>query len=341
MEEFALCIEYILLNRDQTCIPGLGTFVVHQQSARYDMQEEIFLPPLRIVEYMQQEEQEKGNSFVASLMQIYNLNQANAEEKLNLWVTDFYQQLEDCGCLDLGCIGSFSLNEDRMLSFKSSDSGITSPAFYALDTFHIKPLAPIEQVKEKKVKKNSITATESSIIIRLNRKMMKYAAVAVTLIAMTFSFSVPVENANELGIQPVQQSKLFVPANLASLTCHQEQKQSEISVEPVAEPKQEVKQETEQKQNVQPAVEAMEESKPVVTEDSYCIVLASAVSGRNASNYAEVLKKRGFDSARVLEGKMTRVVVGNYTTAEEARAAASEIQKKDKEYKGAWILKLN
>ncbi len=343
MEEFALCIEYILLNRDQTSIPGLGTFVVHQQAARYDMQEEIFLPPLRIVQYMQREE--KGNGFVASLMQIYNLSQRNAEDKLNLWVADFYQQLEDCGSLDLGCIGSFSMSESRKLSFKPSDSGITSPAFYALDTFHIKALAPLEQKEEKKIKKNSITTADGSIIIRLNRKMMKYAAVAATIVAMTFSFAVPVENANELGIQSAQQSKLFIPSNLTDLTIHQEEKQEKKET-PVQQAKPKV-QETPQPVAVaevtQPKAEApKEESQPTaIAQEGYCIVLASAVSGKNATRYAEQLKERGFDSPRVIEGKMTRVVVGHYKTADEARAAASVIQKKGAEYKGAWILKLN
>ncbi len=341
MEEFALCIEYILLNRDQTIIPGLGTFVVHQQEARYDTQEEIFLPPLRVVQYLQQEDYGKSSSFVSCLMQIYNLNQVKAEEKLNLWVTDFYQQLEDCGFMDLGCIGSFSMDENHTLSFKSSISGITSPAFYALDTFHIKTLAPIEQEEVKKTKKTSITTSEGSIIIRLNRKVMKYAAVAVTIIAMTFSFAVPVENATELGAQSAQQSMLFVPANLANLTCQQEPQQKKeilLQQETVVQPKQEP--------STQPAAtvtevkaEVEETTKPAATEEHYCIVLASAISKKNATNYAKVLKERGFASARVLEGKMTRVVIGHYTSEEEARAASSEIQEKSSEFKGAWILK--
>ncbi len=342
MEEFALCIEYILLNRDQTSIPGLGTFIVHQQAAKYDMQEEIFLPPLRIVQYMQQEE--NGNGFVASLMQIYNLSLRDAENKLNLWVADFYQQLEDCDSLDLGCIGTFSMSEGRKLSFKSSASGITSPAFYALDTFHIKALAPLEQKEEKKTKKNTITTADGSIIIRLNRKMMKYAAVAATIVAMTFSFAVPVENANELGIQPAQQSKLFIPSNLTDLTIHQEEQQEkkEAPVQQAKPKAQETPQPVAVAEVAQPKEEApKEEPKPAVAQEDYCIVLASAVSGKNATRYAEQLKVRGFDSPRVIEGKMTRVVVGHYKTADEARAAASVIQKKGAEYKGAWILKLN
>ncbi len=333
MEEFALCIEYILLNRDQTTIPGLGTFVVHQQSARYDIQEEIFLPPLRVVQYIQQENYEKGSEFVTSLMQIYNLNKARAEEKLNLWVTDFYQQLEDCGCLDLGCIGSFCMSEEHTLNFTSSASGITSPAFYALDTFHIRPLAPIEEEKteRKKEKKTSITTTDSSIIIRLNRKMLQYAAVAVTVVAMAFSFTVPVENATELGMQPMQQSKLFIPSNLANIVSPQSHEQQSIVAEEA---------QVEQSTQAETVVAETEAEQVAEAEQGYCIVMASAISRKNAARYAETLKKRGFDSARVLEGKMTRVVVGIYNTEEEAQTAASEIHDKSTEYKGAWILKL-
>ncbi len=307
------------------------------------MQEEIFLPPLRIVQYIQQENYEKGHEFVTSLMQIYNLSKARAEEKLNLWVTDFYQQLEDCECLDLGCIGSFSM-EAHTLNFTPSASGITSPAFYALDTFHIKALAPIEQQKAKENKKTSITATDNSIVIRLNRKMMKYAAVAVTIVAMAFSFTVPVENATELGMQPMQQSKLFIPSNLANIASLQTQEQQSIvAEEPQVEQNIQAETETDiaETQATQEIADPATEAEQIAeAEQGYCIVMASAIPGKNAARYAETLKKRGFDSARVLKGKMTRVVVGSYNTEEEARTAASEIHDKSTEYKGAWILKL-
>ena len=74
-------------------------------------------------------------------------------------------------------------------------------------------------------------------------------------------------------------------------------------------------------------------------KECYYIVLASNVSNKNAGNYVEVLKKRGFDSARVLKGKFNRVVVGEYATAEEARIAVNDIKQRDKEYQGAWIYK--
>ena len=67
--------------------------------------------------------------------------------------------------------------------------------------------------------------------------------------------------------------------------------------------------------------------------------MASNVSNKNAENYVKVLKKRGFESARVLKGKFNRVVVGEYTDIEEARTAINDIKQKDKEYQGAWIYK--
>ncbi len=85
---------------------------------------------------------------------------------------------------------------------------------------------------------------------------------------------------------------------------------------------------------------AKQENAAAQIVDNYCIVLASAISDKNATNYVEVLKQRGFVSARVLRGtKFNRVVVGRYATEEEARAAASDIQKMNKEYAGAWIFK--
>ncbi|MDY5631386.1 MAG: SPOR domain-containing protein [Bacteroidaceae bacterium] len=370
MEEFALCIEYILLTRSQIYVPGLGAFVVRQQAAKYDSKEEIYLPPLRVVQYVNALQQEPEDTFFTSVEQIYNISRESTEQKVNLWVTDFLQQLEDCDSLDFGCIGTFTQGSNGELLFAASESGITTPDFYALDAFHIKTLQHEQQntVPTKEPTQPIIRATRESIVIRLNRRLLRYAAAASLLVAAMLAGTTPVDNATN---QPqTLASQMFIPHHLLPTEeAKQENKlrnEQKTNAQKVIAPK--VKEEAPQSDSATPqAVSTTSQeatavpqkaaaapqkaaaapqtptqvAQPVVMEDTYCIVLASAVSERNAENYVSTLQKRGFISARILKGNMNRVVIGRYKTAEEARQAATELHAKNSEYAGAWVLKTN
>lgn len=363
MEEFALCIEYILLTRSQIYVPGLGAFVVRQQAAKYDSKEEIYLPPLRVVQYVNALQQEPEDTFFTSVEQIYNISRESTEQKVNLWVTDFLQQLEDCDSLDFGCIGTFTQGSNGELLFAASESGITTPDFYALDAFHIKTLQHEQQntVPTKEPTQPIIRATRESIVIRLNRRLLRYAAAASLLVAAMLAGTTPVDNATNQPQTLV--SQMFIPHHLLPTEeAKQENKlrnEQKTNAQKVIAPK--VKEEAPQSDSATPqAVSTTSQEatvvpqkaaaapqtptqavQPVVMEDTYCIVLASAVSERNAENYVSTLQKRGFISARILKGNMNRVVIGRYKTAEEARQAATELHAKNSEYAGAWVLKTN
>lgn len=354
MEEFALCIEYILLNRDRLTVPGLGTFVVKQLEAKYDMKEELFLPPIRIIQYNEQLAKGEEAFFSSAIQQIYNIDIHDAQSKLDVWIADFYQSMEDSGNVDLGCIGTFTGNGPGHLQFTPSESGIASPAFYALDTFHIKRLTPVES---KKKTEKVISNTDNTLVIRLPHRIMRYVAAVSAAALILFGLSTPVDES--VRTQPTQQqSTVLAPTHITEVIAPaakgnaEETPQEKVETNNVATEADEQVQET-------PAQTAAEEiigradaptnimlsseaaSAKEEMETCYYIVLASNVSNKNAENYVEVLKKRGFDSARVLKGKFNRVVVGEYATAEEARIAVNDIKQKDKEYQSAWIYKNN
>ncbi len=298
-------------------VPGLGTFVVEQLDARYDTKEEIFLPPICIVHYSEQMLNDENANIIAALQKIYDIDLQSAHSKLDMWVTDFFQTLEDAGSVDLGCIGTFISNGNGQLHFTPSDSGITSPRFYALDTFHIKKIKEEETTGKKKEK--VITASGHEIVIRLPQRLIKYIAAASVILLIALGFSEPVHNTSNTFNAQQQQTAMFTLGNFA-MDAFQESDNSS-KAEHVAGTKQ------------------PEEEPEQALEDNYCIVLASAVSDKNAANYVELLKQRGFASARILKGNMNRVVVGHYATEEEARTAATEIHNKGKEYANAWIYK--
>jgi len=82
-------------------------------------------------------------------------------------------------------------------------------------------------------------------------------------------------------------------------------------------------------------------STPAQQAPQYCIVMASAISKKNAENYVERLRSQGFNNPRVLStSKMTRVVVGNYASESEAYNVAEAMRRNSRELESVWILKL-
>ena len=89
-----------------------------------------------------------------------------------------------------------------------------------------------------------------------------------------------------------------------------------------------------------------EKPQPAATEHAqqaphYCVVVASAISERNAANYAARLKAEGYNHPRVhTTEKMTHVVVGNFETEVEAYRVAEAMRQNSEEFNSAWVLKL-
>jgi cell division septation protein DedD len=82
-------------------------------------------------------------------------------------------------------------------------------------------------------------------------------------------------------------------------------------------------------------------SEPVPQTPQYCIVMASAISKKNAENYAAKLREQGFNNPRVhATNKMVRVVIGNYSSESEAYNVAETMRRSSDEYGSIWVLKL-
>jgi len=322
MNEFALCIEYLLLYHDCIIVPGLGAFIAQHQEARYDEAEETLLPPYRLVRF-NAELQHQDDLLCSSIQQIYQITSEEAEQKLGMWINEFTQNLEDCGSIDFGSIGVFTDDDDQIF-FTPSEAGITTPEFYALDAVHI------QQIPDSKVQSSPILKTDKdNITIRLNRHVASYIAAACIAILCFLSYSVPVSNTDAMEFGQYSTSKLFLPINLVQPDAKEniaqtgEIKKNQITKEESAAP---VTHEN--------AISEKDEENPC----NYCIVVASAVTKKNAELYTKILRQRGYETARVLDnGRVIRVVIGSYTNEEEAGIAVRKIHRQSDEFKYAWV----
>ena len=70
------------------------------------------------------------------------------------------------------------------------------------------------------------------------------------------------------------------------------------------------------------------------------MVLASSISMKNAQNYVANLQNRGHKAEVLVRGKMIRVIIPGFQSAEEVHQAIKELQKQSNEFSKAWTLKL-
>lgn len=320
MNDFARCIEYLLLNHDCVVVPGMGAFIAQHQEARIDADEEVMLPPYRLVRFNTAIQQEDG-VLRNAVQQIYGLSPFEADRKIGLWMSELQQMLEDCGTADFGCIGIFT-EEAGQMSFTSAEAGITTPLFYALDAFHLQEIP-----QEKTAATPMVQATKQEITIRIKRSVANYVAAACVAVVLFLSFSTPVRNTDAITFKQKSSTEFFLPAHLLDIPQPKKVPETPASKAVISTAKSSIPS--------KPAAHTPE-SKPI--DAGYCIVIASAIPSSNARQYVEILQSQGHKTARVLEkGKVTRVVLGAYETREEAQKAARKLRNQSEEFEQAWV----
>ncbi|MCD8266592.1 MAG: SPOR domain-containing protein [Prevotellaceae bacterium] len=314
VNEFSLCIEYLLLRRESVTVPGLGTFLTEGCPSCYDAIEETLLPPRRQVSFDASRQADEG--LARSIAGIYSITEEEAAGKLCLWLSDFSETLADSGYVELGSLGTFAGEEGNM-SFTPSQAGVTTPDYYALDTVHI---------RETERRKTPVIKTDSRhITISISKRLAAYAAAACVAVALFLWLSQPKGNTGMPANEQASASSLFLPK---SFTLTPKATTEETLAKPEPQPAE---------AKAEDRADEAQDAQETPAEPRYCIVMASAVSRKNAEAYVQILQQRGLDSPRLMEGKILRVVVGAYDTAEEASKAARELHRLSDEYFYAWV----
>ena len=320
MIELSRHIEILLLSNDCVIVPDLGGFMAHHIDARYDEQEQMFLPPLRTLGFNPQLKM-NDSLLVQSYIEAYDISYPEALRRIQSEVAELKQHLETVGMFELNDIGILSLNEEGNLQFVPCEAGILTPSLYGLSSFEMKPLhskaieVPINNLKD-----------EHTITIKMSwLRNMAAAAAAVVAFLMISS---PISNSQMPAT--VQQS--------AFLSISNTQQQSVSTDDTLVTAPQQASTE-------EPAIEQAEEmpaSEPAIIESAprYCIVMASQVSKRNAEDFVERLGKKGFNNAYILETKFRRVVYGSFASDDEANAELKSLRSQSSLFNESWVMEI-
>lgn len=376
MIELAQHIEALLLENDCVIVPGLGGFVAHYAPATRVKEENIFLPPTRIIGFNPQLKMNDG-LLVQSYMSVYGTNFSDATKMVERKVGELISVLHEEGKVDLPNVGEVRYTIHNTFDFAPYDNKITTPYLYGLDAFEMQELSALEKPQTEKAVSYSIPAVvkaeKRTFAIKINRAYLTNAAAVVAAIVLSFFFSTPIENTEvieenyakllpdelfekiekqSLAITPIvvkqntptRKSATDKQAGTKKVVAPVAVREVKVGKTPAVASETKVKEEASYsattteapKQNVQPAT-----AKPVVATPKrpYHIIIASVGTEQDAETMAAQLISKGFKGAKAIvgDGKM-RVSIESCGTEVEAYQTLARIRQ-DETYKNAWVLK--
>jgi cell division protein FtsN len=377
MIELAQHIEALLLENDCVIVPGLGGFVAHYAPATRVEEENIFLPPTRIIGFNPQLKMNDG-LLVQSYMSVYGTNFSDATKIVEREVDELIAALHEEGKVDLPNVGEVRYTIYDTFDFAPYDNKITTPYLYGLDAFEMQELSALEKPQAEKDTFSLVPATtpkeKRTFAVRFNRAYLTNAAAVAAVIILSFFFSTPIENTevieenyatllpDELFEKIEKQSLAITPIVLkqntpARKTANKQTGTQKKVVAPVAvrevkvakEPtvSTEIKAKEQASHSVATTTDAPKQNvqpaaaKPVVAAPKrpYHIIIASVGTEKDAEAMAAQLVAKGFSGAKAIvgDGKM-RVSIESCGTEVEAYQALARIREYET-YKNAWVLK--
>ena len=197
MIELAQHIEVLLLENDCVIVPGLGGFVAHYTPAMRVAEENVFLPPTRIIGFNPQLKMNDG-LLVQSYMAVYDTYFSDATRIVEKEVAHIFTALHEEGKVDLPNIGELRYSIHGIYDFVPYDHKITTPYLYGLDSFEMQELAELKKPYMEKTIRYSVPVVPEDkkrrFEIKFNRSYLSNAVAMIAVVALFFFLSTPIEN---------------------------------------------------------------------------------------------------------------------------------------------------
>lgn len=325
-------IEHLLLNHDCVIVPGFGGFVIHNVPAHFDKSDGTIVPPYTTVGFNPQLVL-NDSLLIQSFIETYDMSFPEAQREIEQEVEKLKGLISSNGSFEIHSVGTIYINADGNYEFEPCDAGIPVPRFYGLsgiNTYNDDAFIPrkeLEKVYEEETNVNTAMATIRRIAV---------ACVAIIVIAALPFIAQNNQTQQILSSIDISFIKQMMPnteVKTPKTTIAKPVNTSESQI---------VKQEPITKQMQAPSTEAEKQVAEDIGKatDYYTVVLAARVSQVNAEIYIDELKKEGLKDLSIIgEGKSRKVVMGMYSTEEEAQQNRRTLSDNAK-FESAWVLKI-
>ncbi|MDR0573525.1 MAG: SPOR domain-containing protein [Tannerella sp.] len=218
-------IEHLLLRHDCVIIPDFGGFVLQSVSAVYLGEEHSFFPERKEIVFNPTLTHNDG-LLLESYMQSYSVDFNKAKQLVRKDVAEMKEYLDDYSELQLGKIGLFIKEEDRLIFIPGKNSDVQfSTRSYGLPVFHYLPLSARIPVMVSSVNAPSTgtgTGAETALpadavkrgknviySIPVTRTFLRMIAATAAAIFLFLFISTPVSDVNKASY-----SASFIPQEI-------------------------------------------------------------------------------------------------------------------------------
>ena len=351
--------------------------MAHNIEARYDEREHLFLPPLRTLGFNPQLNI-NDSLLVQSYIEAYDISYPEALQRIDDEVEELKQHLENEGSYELNDIGLLTLNEDGNYVFTPCEAGILTPSLYGLCSVEMKPLMeqeadrPEPETQEEEagepvaqiipIETETSDEEEEDDVIRIKYTWVRNAVAVAAILLAVFILALPtgktdmmqrtISNINNgllfgMTSKDTNTSKIDIKSDDVSRNVKCGMQNENTTSASMAKADSLTKSDSASSTNLiphscVPSVASEQSSSATfhIPQDSYCIVLASHVSMRNANSFIERLQKQGYDQAEIfVRNNITRVIYGHYPTEEAAHDDLRRFHRQS-ETAEAWLMKL-
>lgn len=368
-------IEILLLSNDCVIVPGLGGFVTHKIDARYDEEDCMFIPPLRILGFNPQL-QINDSLLAVSYVEAFDISYPEAVRMIEAEVEEIKQTIATEGVFEMNNIGCLYHNMESGYIFEPCEAGVLTPELYGLSSFefgllqaggtaeaYVPPVVTSADIQKKtedtaaQTDDHNQAATDDeqdddSNYIHINTSWIRNAMLGAAALFIAVMFITPRDTADGYRTyMSAWSSRLMQKLMPKDTNCET------IKIHPYGNKparKQTVK--TPLKKAGTPAVadttgtDTAVHKKPAINKDKdeaekphgefYSIVLASSITHRNAESYTELLKGKGFKDVSVYDnGNITRVIYGKFQSESNAKDSLRKLRDSE-DFKEAWVLKI-
>ena len=357
-------IEILLLSNDCVIVPGLGGFVTHSVDARYDEEDCVFLPPFRTLGFNPQL-QINDSLLAVSYVEAFDIPYPEAIRMIEAEVEELKQIIAAKGKYELKGIGCLYHDGENHYTFEPCEAGVLTPSLYALSSFDFSKLQ--KSIAEKQQEELSISSTlqetnktedrneaeaaqEEAIYydadfdednyIRISKSAIRNVIAAAAVLFIAIMFIVPRDSMNGYYSHMSTWSSELIQRLMPKDTSSETIKIKPQPKVPVAKKQEKAQQIDTCKVEQKIEAEQAKQTKETKKADYYAIVLASAISKKNAEAFTNHLKAKGYDEAAIYDnGNLTRVIYGSFASESLAYDSLRKLRD-DSDFTEAWVLKI-
>ena len=259
--------------------------MAHHVDARYDEVDGMFVPPLRTLGFNPQL-QLNDSLLVQSYIESYDISYPEALRRIESEVAELRSRLEAEGLCELNDIGVLRLNEEGKIEFEPCEAGLLTPELYGFGSFEMRRLDALKPVAVQQTLQSEVSPDDGAITIKMSwlRNMVAAAAAVIAFLMI----GTPVSNSTKSDVQQSAFINVSSSAHHRPVAVQADKVSAPVAVEQELT---EVPQVTVQTDLISTptAAPAASPSSSVSQPTTFCIVMASQVSERNANLFIEQL----------------------------------------------------